>query len=183
MITENNDIASNNVERLEAAVKWYNPAKGYGFLYQEGKTDDIMIHFSLLDAIKCPYIKVGDKVTCEVIQSKGGLQAIRVIAVEYGTQEPRSISGYYCSKFSFLDSENLEEIEGVVKWYNPTKGYGFICPDNGTREVFIHSSILREAGYNFLEPGVRVFAKVVQSERGPEARMFRVLFREQQAEA
>jgi cold shock protein len=176
----NKMINYDTVERIEANVKWYNPAKGYGFLYQEGKTGDIMIHFSLLDAIKCPYIKLGDTVICEVAHGKSGLQAVRVIDVKYGSPEPRSISGFFTSKLPPLDPESLEEIEGILKWYNPNKGYGFICPDDGTREIFMHFSVLREAGYTFLEPGARILVKVAQSERGPEARMIRVLHKEKQ---
>lgn len=178
----NKMINYDNVERIEANVKWYNPAKGYGFLYQNGKIDDIMIHFSLLDTIKCPYIKVGDRVICEVAHSKSGLQAVRVIDVKYGSPEPRSISGFFTSKLPPLDPESLEEIEGTLKWYNPDKGYGFIAPKDGTREIFIHFSVLREAGYTFLEPGVPVLAKVAQSERGPEARLMRVLHKEKEGE-
>lgn len=169
-----------NVERIEANVKWYNPAKGYGFLYQEGRTGDIMIHFSLLDTIKCPYIKVGDKVICDVIKGRSGLQAMRVIDVKYGSAEPRSISGFFTSQLAPLGPENLEEIEGKIKWYNRDKGYGFICPSNESREIFLHFSVLREAGYTFLEPGVRVLAKIAQSERGPEARMIRIIYKERQ---
>lgn len=180
MINNNKIIDCNNAERIEANVKWYNPAKGYGFLYQEGKTSDIMIHFSVLDTIKCPYVTVGDRVICDIAQGKSGMQVVRVIDVKYGSPEPRSISSFFNSRLVPLDPANLEEVGGIIKWYNHDKGYGFICPDNGTREIFLHFSVLREAGYKFLEPGVRVLAKVAQSERGPEARLIRVLHTEKQ---
>lgn len=181
MINYNNKmIDSNNLERIEADVKWYNPTKGYGFLYEQGKTGDIMIHFSVLDTIKCPYIKVGDRVTCDITQGKSGMQVVRVIDVKYGSSEPRSISGFFNSRLTSLDSESLIEIEGTIKWYNTDKGYGFILPDDGTREIFLHYAVLREAGFKFLEPGVRVLAKVAQSGRGPEAQLIRVLYTEKQ---
>ena len=180
MINKNKIIDFNNIERIEANVKWYNPAKGYGFLYKEGSTSDIMIHFSVLDAIKCPYVTVGDRVICDIAPGKSGMQVVRVIEVNYGSPEPRSIAGYFNSRLTPLDHENLEEVEGAIKWYNHDKGYGFICPDDGTQEIFIHFSVLREAGYKFLEPDVRVLAKVAQSDRGPEARQLRVLHTEKQ---
>lgn len=176
----NKILKETKVERIEAHVKWYNPGKGYGFLYQDGKTGDIMIHFSLLDAIKCPYIKVGDIVTCDVAQSEHGLQAVSVTEVKYESPEPRVLSKFYMSKLAPVDPESLKELEGVLKWYNPDKGYGFIRPDDGTQELFLHFSVLYQAGYTFLEPGARILAKVAQTERGPEVRLLRVLHVEKQ---
>ena len=175
MINKNKISNINNISHIEAGVKWYNPEKGYGFLNQEGNSEDIMIHFSVLDAIGCAYIKVGDCVICDIASGKSGLQVVRVIEIKFGSSEPRSLSGFLFSQLSPFDPEALEEIEGVIKWYNPDKGYGFICPDDGRREIFLHTSVLRVAGFKTLEPGIRVVAKISSSERGQEARMIRVL--------
>jgi CspA family cold shock protein len=134
-----------------------------------------MIHFSALDAIKCPYIKPGDQVVCEVVEGRSGLQALRVIEVRYGSSEARSLATVFSPRLTPEELENLEEIEGTLKWYNHDKGYGFISPHDGSSEIFVHFSVVREAGYKFLEPGIRVLAKISQSDRGPEARTIRVL--------
>jgi len=61
-----------------------------------------------------------------------------------------------------------ERQTGTVKWFNATKGYGFITPDEG-RDVFVHYSGIRGTGYRSLEEGQRVEFEVVESPKGPQA--------------
>ena len=57
---------------------------------------------------------------------------------------------------------------GTVKWFNPTKGYGFIQPQDGGKDVFVHATALRAAGIQSLNEGQQVFYDVV-TERGKQA--------------
>jgi cold shock protein len=57
---------------------------------------------------------------------------------------------------------------GTVKWFNPTKGYGFIQPQNGGSDVFVHISAVQQAGMTTLAEGQKVSFEV-QRERGKEA--------------
>jgi cold shock protein len=57
---------------------------------------------------------------------------------------------------------------GTVKWFNPTKGYGFIQPDTGGKDVFVHISAVEKAGYTGLAEGAKVSFDVVPS-RGKES--------------
>jgi cold shock protein len=45
---------------------------------------------------------------------------------------------------------------GKIKWFNPEKGYGFIIPDNGGGDIFLHISVVEEAGLGMLEPGQKI---------------------------
>lgn len=57
---------------------------------------------------------------------------------------------------------------GTVKWFNPTKGFGFIQPDGGGKDVFVHISAVERAGLRSLNEGQKVTYEV-QNERGKEA--------------
>jgi len=57
---------------------------------------------------------------------------------------------------------------GTVKWFNPTKGFGFIQPESGSADVFVHISAVEKAGLGTLQEGQRVSYDVVE-ERGKKA--------------
>ena len=58
---------------------------------------------------------------------------------------------------------------GKVKWFNEAKGYGFIEPDGGGRDVFVHYSAIQGEGYKTLSEGQLVDFEVIQGEKGPQA--------------
>ena len=58
--------------------------------------------------------------------------------------------------------------EGIVKWFNPSKGFGFIEQDNG-KDVFVHHSAIQGEGYKSLDEGQRVKFDIVQGPKGPAA--------------
>jgi len=65
-------------------------------------------------------------------------------------------------------SEEGAEMGGTVKWYDPAKGFGFVVPDEGGQDLFVHRSALARAGLHELHDGQRVTIKVVTGRKGPE---------------
>jgi cold shock protein len=63
--------------------------------------------------------------------------------------------------------------EGTVKWFNADKGYGFIAPDDGSADVFVHFSSIQADGYRSLQENQRVEFEVGQGQRGPQAEQVR----------
>ena len=62
-----------------------------------------------------------------------------------------------------------ERVLGTVKWFNGTKGYGFIAPDDNSKDVFVHHSEISMEGYRVLDEGDRVEMTVEQGQKGPQA--------------
>jgi len=58
---------------------------------------------------------------------------------------------------------------GTVKWFNDAKGYGFITPDEGGKDVFVHFSAIEASGFESLAEGDKVEFEVVQGQKGPQA--------------
>jgi CspA family cold shock protein len=60
-------------------------------------------------------------------------------------------------------------LNGKVKWFNPTKGYGFISRDDDSKDVFVHSSAVKDAGLNSLAEGEAITFDVEEGAKGPSA--------------
>lgn len=66
------------------------------------------------------------------------------------------------------------EGEGTVKWYNPDKGFGFIAPYNGEKDVFIHATTLSRSGLSVLQEGQKVLIECGPGKKGLEVRSIRL---------
>jgi cold shock protein len=63
----------------------------------------------------------------------------------------------------------MERLKGTVKWFNNSKGYGFIGRDDGGSDIFVHYSAITSEGYKSLAEGDRVEFEILQGQKGPQA--------------
>lgn len=153
-------------EELKCIVKWFNPSKGFGFVMPEGVEEDVFLHFSVLDAAGYQYLGPGDELSCIVGTGNKGRQVGKILDVQPARQSP----GPY--QFGYRPSQPIEPLhqtEGEVKWFNTIRGFGFVTPDDGGRDIFIHASILRRLGLQKVYPGQRVRMQATNSDRGRQA--------------
>jgi CspA family cold shock protein len=67
--------------------------------------------------------------------------------------------------FNLLFKRNIMKTTGTVKWFNSTKGYGFIAPDNGSKDVFLHVSAVQAAGLEGLDDNQKIQFEITSSQR------------------
>ncbi|CAD5964372.1 transcription antiterminator/RNA stability regulator CspE [Planktothrix agardhii] len=63
----------------------------------------------------------------------------------------------------------MAKIKGQVKWFNDSKGFGFITPDDGSKDIFVHHSAIQSNGFTTLTEGQKVEFEIQQGQKGPSA--------------
>jgi len=168
-------VASSAPE-VDATVNWYNAEKGFGFVALADGSGDAFLHVSALQAAGLQAVAPGAIVKVRIGKGQKGRQVDQVLSVTEGpavAQAPRGPQGARGSAPERprrqVDLSTAVETAGTVKWYNAQKGFGFISPDGGGKDVFVHATALERAGLSTLDDGQSVRMSVVQGAKGPEA--------------
>ena len=158
---------------VEGTVKWFNTAKGFGFVAMADGSE-AFLHMSALEAAGLPAPREGATIKCEVGPGKKGPQVTRVVEVTGGA----TVARMRPPAARPLDPALLAgtvEVEGSVKWFSPERGYGFVTADDGDNDIFVNADCLRRAGLPSLEAEQRVSVSVATTAKGREARAIRML--------
>ena len=126
-------------------VKWFNATKGYGFIAPEDGTDDVFVHVSALERAGLATLRDGQKVTFATRPGRDGRLSAEDLSVSTPTDDGDGRAPH-----------NTDLQTGTVKWFNTAKGFGFIAPDNGPNDVFVHLRAVERAGLGTLREGQRV---------------------------
>ncbi len=131
-------------------VVWYEPAKGYGFVTPDGRSDEIFLHSSAI--VGGGVVTEGQRVAFLVVEGEKGPQADHLLPLGAQAAQPAA-----------------DGADGTVSWYDDVKGFGFVAPDGGGDDIFVHVSALGR-GLTELAEGARVTYDVVEGDKGPNAR-------------
>ncbi|HWX50732.1 MAG TPA: cold-shock protein [Roseomonas sp.] len=167
---------------LGATVKWYNAEKGFGFVELADGSGDAFLHANTLQASGIQAVSPGATMQVRVGQGQKGRQIDQVLSVDESTAGPaapqrdafRTRPARPREARRAVDLSSAVEMLGTVKWYNPDKGFGFISPQDGGKDVFVHATVLERAGVSTLQEGQTVRIQVVQGAKGPEVGLLRI---------
>ena len=147
---------------LEASVKWFNAAKGYGFVELAGG-GDAFLHLKALREIGRQTLPSGAKVRVVARTGSRGAEVVRIVEVDPRSAIERS------PRRSTFDPSGAFDLTGKVKWFDDARGFGFIASDDFGRDVFVHSTTLSASGVRGLLEGQAVSMRVVETPKGREA--------------
>ena len=153
---------------VQATVKWYNPEKGFGFA-ELASGGDAFLHVSVVERSGNSTVPPGATLEVRAAPGQKGMQITEILSVDTSTagQEPPRRPRPERTPRTY-DQATTEET-GTVKWYNATKGFGFIVRDGGGKDIFVHASAVNQGGLNELSEGQRVAVDVAEGRKGPEA--------------
>ena len=161
---------------VRATVKWYSPDKGFGFVELADGSGDAFLHVSVVE--RGGHSSVPPGASLEVRASPGpkGPQVTEILSIDTRTasQEPPRRPRPERPAYPSVDRPTVEEL-GTVKWYNSTKGFGFIGPEQGGKDIFVHASALDRSGVMGLAEGQRVAVDVAEGQKGPEVVSLRLI--------
>lgn len=160
------DGAAVDVIEVAGSIKWFDVAKGYGFIVPDNGLPDILLHVTCLrrDGFQTAY--EGARVIVEVLDRPRGLQALRILHMDESTAVHPSQLPPSRTHVQVVPTSGMER--AVVKWFNRIKGFGFLTCGDGTPDIFIHMETLRRFGIAELRPGQTV---LVRFGDGPKGRM------------
>lgn len=145
-------------------IKWFDVAKGFGFIVPDEPGEDILLHVTCLRRDGFTTALEGMRVVCEVQRGERGMQAFRVLSMDASTAVHPSQQSPSKAFVQVTPTSGLEL--AVVKWFNRTKGYGFLSRGEGTEDIFVHMETLRRYGMTELKPGQDVLVRFGTGSKG-----------------
>lgn len=151
--------------RVEGRVKWFDPAKGFGFIIADDGGPDILLHANVLRNFGQGSVADAARITVMVQMTARGAQAVEVLQI-------LPPEGDAAAPIEDLGDSDAAEIAALpleparVKWFDKVKGFGFANVFGRPEDVFIHIEVLRRSGFADLGPGEAVCLRVIEGKRG-----------------
>ena len=161
---ELHDDAAAQVIEVSGVIKWFDVAKGYGFLVPDNGMADVLLHVTCLrrDGYQTAY--EGARIVCEVLPRSKGLQAFRIISMDESTAIHPAQMPPPRTHVTVTPTSGLERAQ--VKWFNRLRGFGFLTRGEGAADIFVHMETLRRFGIAELRPGQFVLVRFGPGPKG-----------------
>ena len=150
---------------VQGRVKWFDPAKGFGFIVADDEPSDILLHANILRNFGQSSVADGAGITARVQRTQRGIQAVEVLKIEPPVGAPFPLADEAVRE-TLEDLSELEIEPARVKWFDKGKGLGFANVFRRPEDVFIHIEVLRHSGFADLQAGEAVGLRIVEGKRG-----------------
>ncbi len=145
-------------------VKWFDVAKGYGFIVPDSGEADVLIHVTVLRRDGFSAVREGARVVAEAQRRERGLQVFKVISVAEPDADYASPIPPARTRAQATSVGGFEIV--IVKWFNRARGFGFLTRGEGTEDIFVHMETLRRYGFLDPKPGDTMLARFGPGPKG-----------------
>jgi len=144
---------------VHGRVKWFDLAKGYGFIIDDAQAGDILLHGNVLRAFGFTSVAEGAAIVAEVQATERGRQAVEVIDIAPAAPPPLNPAP--------PEQTDVPLEPARVKWFDRSKGFGFVNVFGRPEDVFLHMEVLRQFAYGEVTAGDVLAVRIVAGPRGP----------------
>ncbi|WP_275782393.1 cold-shock protein [Pararhizobium gei] len=165
-VTPDDDFINDALDLIEitGVIKWFDVAKGFGFIVPDNGMQDILVHVTCLRRDGYQTVLEGARVVALIQKRDRGYQAFRILSMDQSTAVHPSQLPPVKTHVQVTPTSGLERV--LVKWFNRTKGFGFLTRGDGTEDIFIHMETLRRFGLTELRPGQTVLVRFGDGDKG-----------------
>jgi CspA family cold shock protein len=154
----------NTVKAVSGQVKWFDPARGFGFVVAQNGGPDILLHANVLRVFGQSTVADAAGIELMAQETERGVQAVEVLSIS----PPEAANGPTLEDLELVgDIEADVPLEPArVKWFDKGKGFGFANVFGCSEDIFVHVEVLRRSGLADLMPGEAIALKVIDGRRG-----------------